>query len=74
LATGDNGIRSVQSITLSAASGTALTFYDLILCKVIAQIPITTAGVAGERDLVNQLPSMPQIQDGACLGWLYFCL
>ena len=72
LATGDNGIRSVQSITLSAASGTALTFYDLILCKVIAQIPITTAGVAGERDLVNQLPSMPQIVDGACLGWLYF--
>jgi hypothetical protein len=35
-------------------------------------LPLTTAGVAGERDLVNQLPSMPRIIDGACLTWLYF--
>jgi hypothetical protein len=35
-------------------------------------LPLTTAGVAAERDLVNQLPSMPRIMDGACLVWLYF--
>ena len=72
LATGDNGIKSVQDIKLSAASATAATYYDLVLCKVLATIPLTTASVAAERDLVNQLPSMPQIKDGACLGWLYF--
>lgn len=70
LASGDTGIRSVQSITLSAASlaGTAA----LCLYKPLATLPITTLGVAAERDLMNQLPSMPQIQDGACLVWLYF--
>lgn len=70
LASGDTGIRSVQSLTLSASStaGTAA----LVLCKPLATLPITTLGVAAERDLMNQLPSLPQIQDGACLTWLYF--
>ena len=70
LASGDTGIRSVQTVTLSAASlaGTAA----LVLCRPITTIPITTAGVFAERDLVNQLPSLPVIQDGACLVWLYF--
>lgn len=72
LAQGDQGIQSVQTYTQSAISGTANTFYDLILCKPLATIPLTTVSVAAERDLVNQLPSMPQIKDGACLGWLYF--
>lgn len=70
LASGDTGIRSVQSIQLSAASlaGTAA----LVLCRPLATIPITTASVAAERDLMNQLPSLPRVQDGACLTWLYF--
>lgn len=72
MAQGDQGIKSVQEFKLSAASGTSATYYDLIMCKPLATIPLTTASVVAERDLVNQLPSMPQIQDGACLGWLYF--
>lgn len=70
LASGDTGIRSVQSVTLSAASlaGTAA----LVLCRPLATIPITTASIAAERDLMNQLPSLPRIYDGACLTWLYF--
>lgn len=70
LASGDTGIRSVQSVQLSAASlaGTAA----LALYKPLATLPITTLGVAAERDLMNQLPSMPQVQDGACLVWLLF--
>lgn len=70
LASGDTGIRSVQSVTLSAASGAGTA--ALCLYKPLATLPITTLGVAAERDLMNQLPSMPQIQDGACLVWLYF--
>lgn len=70
LASGDTGIRSYQQFKLSAASlaGTAA----LVLAVPILSLPITTAGVAAERDLVNQLPSLPRIQDGACLVWLYF--
>jgi hypothetical protein len=70
LQSGDTGIRSVQSLTLSAASGSGTA--ALVLCRPITTIPITTAGVFAERDLVNQLPSLPVIQDGACLVWLYF--
>ena len=38
----------------------------------ILTLPITTLGVASERDLVNQLPSMPRVYDGACLVWLMY--
>ena len=70
LAAGDTGIRSVQSVTLSAASlaGTAA----LVLYKPLAVLPITTLGVAAERDLMNQLPSLPRLRDGCCLSLLYF--
>jgi hypothetical protein len=72
LAQGDAGIKSVQDFKLSAASATANTYYDLVLCKPLATIPLSTASVMSERDLVNQLPSMPEIKDGACLGWILF--
>jgi hypothetical protein len=70
LAGGDTGIRSVQSINLSAtmSSGSLV----VILAKPILTLPITTIGVASERDLVNQLPSMPRIFDGANLQWLMY--
>jgi len=71
LAAGDSGIKSVQSVQLSAASGTA-TFASLVLAKPLLTLPITTASVAAERDLMNQLPSLPQIYDGAYLSWLFF--
>lgn len=72
IASGDTGVKSVDSLQFSAASGTANTFYHLVLCKPLTQLPITTASIAAERDLINQLPSAPQIQDGACLGLLMF--
>jgi hypothetical protein len=70
LAGGDLGVQSVQSITLSAASGSGTA--ALVLARPILQLPITTVSILSERDLVNQLPSMPRIMDGACLTWLYF--
>jgi hypothetical protein len=70
LASGDTGIQSVQSVQLSAASlaGTAA----LVLYKPILTIPLTTVSVASERDFLNQIPSLPQVKDDACLTWLYF--
>jgi len=69
LASGDLGVQNVASVTMSAANtGT----FALCLARPLAQIPITTVSVMAERDLLNQLPSLPQIKDGACLTWLYF--
>lgn len=70
LAANDTGIRSVQTVTMSAASGAGTA--ALVLAKPLLTIPITTAGVASERDFLNQIPSFPQIKDDACLTWLYF--
>jgi hypothetical protein len=68
LASGDTGILSVQSVTLSAASlaGTAV----LMLYKPLANIPLSIASLMTEKDFWNQLPSAPQIKDGACLGFI----
>lgn len=71
LQSGDTGIKSIESVQLSAASASASTA-ALCIVKPIATLPLTTLGVAAERDLMNQLPSLPQIKDGACLTWLYF--
>jgi len=69
LASGDTGVQNVATVTMSAANtGT----FALCLVKPLAQIPIVTASVLAERDLLNQLPSLPRIYDGACLTWLYF--
>ena len=68
LAAGDAGIRSVQSINLSVSYVSGVL--NLVLCKPLMTLPITTLGVTAERDLVNQFASMPKIYDGACLAWL----
>lgn len=67
MAGGDAGIRSIESVQFSAASGSA-GFVDMVLCRPLATIPITTAFIAAERDFLTQLPSLPKIPDGAVLG------
>jgi hypothetical protein len=69
LASGDSGIRSFQTATLSAASGTASTA-ALVLVKQITKISLGVASLTVEKDLLNQIPSLPRIRDGACLGWV----
>lgn len=71
---GDTGIASIQSFTFSG--GTAYTGSgQLALCiaKPLLDLCIPTTGMWSERDLVNQLPSLPRVMDGACLVWLNFC-
>jgi len=68
LAAGDAGIRSVQQFNLSATYTSGVL--NLVLCKPLLTLPITTLGVTAERDLVNQFMSMPKVFDGACLAWL----
>ena len=68
LQAGDAGISSVQSVTLSASYVSGVL--NLVLCKPLMTLPITTLGVTAERDLVNQFMAMPKIYDGACLAWI----
>lgn len=70
LAAGDAGIRSVQSINFSATMTSGVQ--NLVLCRPLVTLPMTTVGVAAERDLLNQLPSLPRVYDGACLAWLMY--
>lgn len=68
LASGGTGVRSVQTVTFSAANtGTGA----LCIARPLAQITLSVAGLMTEKDLLNQIPSLPVIKDGACLVWLY---
>lgn len=69
-ANGDKGIRSVQSISLSASYVSGVL--NLLLVKPLLTMPMTTIGVAAERDLLNQVPSLPKVYDGACLAWMMY--
>ena len=69
MASGDTGIQQFNSVTLSAASGTASTA-ALVMAKPLAQITLGVASLMTEKDLLNQIPSLPQVKDGACLGFL----
>lgn len=68
LQAGDTGIRSIQTVTLSATmtSGSLA----IVLCKPLASIPLTTAGIMAERNLMTQLPSLPRVYDGANINML----
>jgi len=73
LAVGGSGIRRFIRYKLSTAYTTAATdTAALVICKPLASVPILTAGAAGERNLVMQIPSLPRIYDGACLNVLFF--
>lgn len=70
LSAGDTGVQNVASVTFSAASGAGVG--ALCLARPLLTLPLVTAGVVSERDLLNQLPSLPRVYDGACLVWLYY--
>lgn len=67
LATGDSGVRTIQTYTLSAtATSTKMT---IVLARVLAFLPLMVANAYVERDLVLQLASMPRIFDGTAFAF-----
>lgn len=66
---GDAGIAEINTIqnSVSYVSGE----YTVALIKEITQIPLAVLGQAGERNLLNELPSLPRIYDGAALYLLW---
>lgn len=69
-ASGDTGIRSIQSVQYSATRTSGVG--NVVLVRPLLTLPMTTIGVAAERDLLNQIPSLPRIYDGACLHWMMY--
>lgn len=70
LAAGDKGIRSVQTFNYNVTHTSGTT--NIVLCRPLLTLPMTTVGVAAERDLLNQMPSLPRVYDNACLVWLMY--
>lgn len=69
LQAGDAGIAEINTIqnSVSYVSGT----YTVALVKELARFPISTLGLASERNFLFEYPSMPRIYDGAAIyfGW-----
>lgn len=67
---GDSGVAQVNNVQISVSyvSGE----FSIGLCKPLIVMPMTTIGVASERDFMNQLPSLPRVYDGANLTWLIY--
>lgn len=68
LQAGDAGIAQVDTITNSTSyvSGE----YSVALIRELAQIPLSTLGLAAEQNFLFGLPSLPRVYDGAALYWL----
>lgn len=69
LQAGDSGIAEINTIqnSVSYVSGT----YTVALVKEIGRFPLSTLGLASERNFLFEYPSLPRIYDGAAL---YFAL
>jgi hypothetical protein len=70
LQSGDSGIAQINNVQISVSyvSGE----FSIGLCRPLITMPMTTIGVASEREFINQLPSMPRVYDGANLVWLLY--
>lgn len=70
LQAGDTGIAQAAQVQISVSyvSGE----FSVGLVRPLLTLPMTTIGVAAERDLVNQVASMPRVYDGAALYWLLY--
>lgn len=66
LAAGDSGVRQLDSYTLASGTTGTVTF---MLHRPIASIPLVAVNVAGERDYLVNIPSLPKIEDDACLAF-----
>jgi hypothetical protein len=70
---GDLGVARINSFTWS--SGTPYTgagVVALCLVKPIFDLMIPVSGLWSENQFISNFPSLPKIENGACLAWLLF--
>lgn len=66
-AAGDTGVRDLVSYTTAGGTTGTVTFF---LYRDLAEVPIIAANLGGERDYLSQIPSLPTVDDNACLAFL----
>jgi len=68
LQAGDAGIAEINTIqnSTSYVSGE----YSVAMVKELARFPLSTLGLAAERNFLYEMPSLPRIYDGAALYFL----
>jgi len=66
---GDAGIAEINTIQNSNSyiSGE----YSVAMLRTLAKFPLSTLGLAAERNFLFEMPSLPRIYDGAALYWLW---
>lgn len=69
LANGDKGVRAVEKVKLTAAL-TAGTF-SIVIGRPLAYLPVSLAGTSVVRDFTTGFPSIPKIDNTACLAWYF---
>lgn len=67
---GDTGVRSVESVTVLATTGTAGNF-GVTITHPILYAPCEIAGGATLRDTISGMPSTPEILTDACLAFAF---
>lgn len=71
LQAGDSGIAKVDNVQLSSTYTSGE--FSVGLCKPLITMPMTTIGVASEREFLSQIPGgLPRIYDGAALYWMIY--
>lgn len=71
LQSGDSGIAKVDNVQLSVSyvSGE----FSVGLCRPLITMPMTTIGVASEREFLTQVAGgLPRVYDGAALYWMIY--
>jgi len=71
LAAGDTGVRSVESVTVTATTGTAGNF-GVVIARPLVNIPIGLGGTGTLIDCLSSMPAFPEVQTGACLSQIWF--
>lgn len=67
LASGDRGIKSIQSVTMNGAD---VGLFTIVLVKPLAQITIREITAPSEKDFLVHGGQLPEIKDDAFLGFL----
>jgi len=71
LAAGDRGVRAVESVQLSASTGTAGNI-GIVIGRRLVYLPVGAVGNPAYRDFTTGLPSIPAMDDNVCVAmfWL----
>lgn len=68
LQSGDTGVQAISGYTLS--SSVTSTQLNIVICRPLLYLPILFSNTFIERDMVMNVPSMPQLFSGTALQWL----